>query len=180
MSTRGTKLSRKFALGISKAFSSPQFRKPLLKATPGFEPKDKYVAKRIQGYLKAFMNVEDAQSTLAKPLYDWEGKGRRGSGPKRYYPILGFKSFPDAAVLAPFKCAFEFDREPRRQGSGFKTTLMKAAVHVLSGAYDACVFVYILQPRSSRHTYLEDGSSHTRILIKTLEAAGLFVTFITR
>jgi hypothetical protein len=171
-----TKLARKFAQRIRKAFSSQQFRKMLLKATPGFE--HKAVAKEIEGYLNGFMRAEEAHSALPQPLFDWEGKFQRGQEQERYYPILGIWSFPDAAVLAPFKCAFEFDREPSRPGSHFKAALMKASVHVLSGAYEACVLVYILQPGPSRRSYLDDKSAYTKKLIETLQTTGLYVTLI--
>jgi hypothetical protein len=149
----------------------------LLKATPGFEHKDKRVIAEIEGYLGRFLGSEDAHHPQS--LFDWEGRDRRRpEEQERYYPVLGAWSFPDAAVLSPFKCAFEFDREPDDGGDQLKRALMKASVHVLSGAYEACVFVYILRPGRNRPHYLEDGSKHTRRLIKTLTAAGLYVAFI--
>lgn len=171
-------LAQKFARGIRKEFLSRRFRRMILNADPGFE--QKAVAKDIEGYLDGFMKAGGAHPALPKLLFDWEGKERRGQDQDRSYPILGVWSFPDAAVLAPFKCAFEFDREPSRTGSHFKATLMKAAVHVLSGFYDACVFVYVLQAGPSRCSYLDDKSPYTKRLIETLQDAGLYVTLIPR
>ena len=122
---------------------------------------------------------ETEHKVTQQRLVDWEGKRRRRQEQERYYPVLGITSFPDAAVLAPFKCAFEFDREPAKGGSHFKTALMKASVHVLSGAYDSCVFVYILRPGSSRRAYLPGKCKYTQRLIATLQAAGLYVAFIS-
>jgi hypothetical protein len=176
MTTRQSKLARKYAQRISNALSSKPFTKLLRDAAPGYE--HKAVARDIESDLESFLQGETEHKVTQQQLFDWEGKNRRGQEGERYYPVLGITSFPDAAVLAPFKCAFEFDREPSKKGSHFKTALMKASVHVLSGAYDSCVFVYILRPGSSRRAYLPDKCKHTQRLIETLQAVGLYVTFI--
>jgi hypothetical protein len=80
-------------------------------------------------------------------------------------------------VLRPFRCAFEFDREKKQGAVDFKDALMKAAVHVLSGAYEACVLVFILLPGLNPYEYLDDKNKHTRQLRKTLQANGLYVSF---
>lgn len=171
------RLAQEFAQRISKAFKSPKFRK-LLESSPGHE--QKAVGEETKSYLNGFMKAEAGDAPCPKPQFGWEGDGQRRLKEKRYYPVLGVPSFPDAAVLAPFKCAFEFDREldePSEHRSRFKAAMMKAAVHVLSGAYEACVFVYVLQPGSSPRSYFDNNRS-TKRLVETLQDAGLYVTFI--
>jgi hypothetical protein len=142
---------------------------------PFEEHKD--TAPLIRRRLQRFLKTESKDKALQDVLFDWEGNDRRGREQKLKYPILGTLAYPDAAVLRPFKCAFEFDREKKQGTSGFKNALMKASVHVLSGAYEACVLVFILLPGLNPHEYLRDKSKHTRKLVKTLGAKGLYVSF---
>jgi hypothetical protein len=178
MAVSDSKLARRFAQRISKAFLQPQFRGKLVKAAAGYE--HKALAPKICEYLNGFLKAEGAKSNRAQAQVDWEGRDRGLSDRERYYPIVGFWAFPDAAVLSPFTCAFEFDREPTRPGSAFKTALMKASVHVLSGAYDACVFVYVFRRGTGRPRYLHDKSRHTGKLIRRLQAAGLYVSLVSK
>ena len=164
-------LARKFADGISEKFASRQFREALRNAVSQYE--HKATAPLISQYLDEHLKAESAGSSPPTAVFTWEGNKKKGS--PYGYPILGTWTFPDAAVLSPFRCAFEFDREAKLGGAGFKAALMKASVHVLSGAYEACVLVYILQPRSTPHKYLNDGSDYTRRLIEALRANGLFL-----
>jgi hypothetical protein len=129
--------------------------------------------------LREFRKAEHAES-LPKSRYGWEGNYERKSEQELCYKICGTWAFPDAAVLGPFTCAFEFDREPEGGGVHFKEQLMKAAVHVLSGAYDACVFVYLLRPGSRASTYWGDRGVYSRTLKKKLRDAGLHVSFIPK
>jgi hypothetical protein len=165
-------LARKFAHDISQAFTSTQFRKKLRP----FE-EQKATAPLIRQHLEWFLQTESRDEALRDILFDWEGNDRREGKQKYSYPILGTSTWPDAAVLSPFKCAFEFDREKKQGTSGFKDALMKASVHVLSGAYEACVLVFILLPGLNPYEYLDDKSKQTRKLVKTLEANGLYVSF---
>lgn len=166
-------LARKFAQGISEAFASQQFHEALRSAMPQYE--HKATSHQIRAYLDEFLKAESAGSALTATLFDWEGNDQREGKQEHSYPVIGTWTHPDAAVLRPFTCAFEFDREATSGSDSFKTALMKASVHVLSGAYEACVLVYILQPRPVLYKYVEDGSDHTRRLLETLRANGLFV-----
>lgn len=75
-------------------------------------------------------------------LFSTEGRGRGAS--QRNYELLGTGAFPDAAVVWPFRCAVEYDRQPNPTNSShLKTTLLKTAAHVLSGAYDAAIHVFV-------------------------------------
>jgi hypothetical protein len=130
----------------------------------------------VRQHLERFLKTESRDEALRDILFDWEGNDRRGRKQENSYPILGTWTHPDAAVLRPFKCAFEFDRETKRGTCGFKNALMKASVHVLSGAYEACVLVFILLPGLNPYEYLDDKSKHTRKLVKTLRANGLYVS----
>jgi len=176
MPFKDTNLVRKFAQHIAKKLSQPPLREKLLDADLGFE--HRAVGEDLRKYLSEFLKAQAAESVLPSSEVDWEGDQRNASELKRNYQIVGIWTFPDAAVLAPFTCAFEFDREPKGGGSGFKDALMKAAVHVLSGAYDACVLVYLLSAGHATHKYLNDGSDHTEQLILALQTAGLYVTLI--
>lgn len=106
---------------------------------------------------------EDAKALLTAFLGDhkindpgkfaYEGAGKGGLA----YQLLGTEAHPDAAVLSPFRCAIEFDRQGASGWSDFKTALLKAAVHSISGAYDATLFVYTLRrTEASLQNYLED------------------------
>jgi hypothetical protein len=177
MAFKSSNPARKFAQGISEAFSAQRFRKGLRKAVRQSE--QKAAAKPIREYLHEFLKAEWAGSALPAASFDWEGKYRRQLKQSRSYPILGTWTWPDAAVLRPFRCAFEFDREPRLGVSHFKTALMKASVHVLSGNYKACVFVYFLHPGRTQHGYLDPSCQYTQRLMKTLRAKGLYVAMVS-
>jgi len=178
MATQNPKLARVFAYRVRKVLSSRQCKRLLRKVPPGFE--HKAVAPEIERYLNAFIKGGTTEKVHQPALFDWEGRDRGKEPCDRYYEVLGSRSYPDAAVLSPFRCAFEFDREPKKSGSSFKDALMKAAVHVLSGAYEACVLAYILPARSKRPRYLARQSEFTRRLIKRFQAVGLYVTFIRK
>lgn len=139
------------------------------------------IGKALETYVEKMIRQEWLLPGASR-LFDFEGKQRAANERQRHsYPLLGTWAHPDAAVLSPFTVAFEFDREAATDTSHFKTCLMKAAVHVLSGAYEACVLVFALtRPGSSRETYIDDpsaavGSMH---LIRTLQAHGLVVAFV--
>jgi len=102
----------------------------------------------------------------------------------QYYPLLTTYAWPDAAVLDPFMCAIEIDRQPPQDSqqrlSHFKTCLMKAAVHTLSGRYDAVLFLYRLRrdAKGRGSEYLHDGSEYTRTLLELLRLARVVVEFV--
>lgn len=122
-------------------------------------------------------------------VVDWEGKKRsRGVLQQQSYALLGTWTHPDLAVVAPFTCAVEFDREDDTW-AGYKQSLMKAACHVLSGAYDAVVHVFTLTyADSSASIYLQDAgpttftgnqpNASTRQLLATLQAYGVVTAFV--
>jgi len=172
MRSADSHLARKFAHDISQAFTSTQFRKKLRPLE-----EQKATAPLIRRHLERFLQTESRDEALRDILLDWEGNDRREGKQEYSYRILGTLTWPDAAVLHPFKCAFEFDRETKQGTSRFKDALMKASVHVFSGAYEACVLVFILLPGLNPYEYLRDKSKYTRKLVKTLEANGLYVSF---
>jgi hypothetical protein len=174
MQSARSQLARKFAQEISQAFKSTPFRKKLRP----FE-EHKATAPLIRRHLKRFLRTESTDETPQEILLDWEGKDRRGRRQDRSYPILGTSTWPDAAVLRPFRCALEFDREKKQGTVDFKDALMKASVHVLSGRYQACLLVFILLPGLDPYEYLHDESKYTQKLVKMLEAKGLYVSFPT-
>ncbi len=169
--------ARKFARQLSKSPLTPRLRKALANASPQNEHKDYVVHEAMLECLGKFIKSMRIHS---KPLFDYEGQPQ---GPRTqartYYQILGAWPFPDAAVFSPFKCAFEFDREGTGD-SDFKTALMKAAGHVLSGAYQACVLFYILRRGATPHGYLGDGTVHTQRLIRTPRRYGLYVALVSK
>lgn len=155
------------------------------KATQG---EAKATAEVVQQYLAKFVkkHAEDLPDG-AEPEYIWEGRGEGGESDRGYW-LLGTMTHPDSAVVEPFTVAFEFDRE-RPSGkssesySHFKDCLMKAAVHVLSGAYDATVLVYSLERSDSTEaTYLNDRDEfiHTGHLMATLAGFGMVVAIVPR
>ena len=150
--------AREFAQGIVETFSTPRLRKVLHGSVYA---EHKAAAKPIREYLRKFVNAKWTGPAPAVEMFDSEGDRRRRGKQERSYPILGTSSWPDAAVIHPFKCAFEFDREAHPGSSHFKNALMKASVHVLSGAYEACVFVYILGPKGTRQSYLDPRTART-------------------
>jgi hypothetical protein len=175
MPSRHSELARRFAHRISKRLLSGRFREALQKARP--QEEQKALARPIEVCLQEFRKTEHAES-LRNSRYDWEGNYERKSEQGMSYKIYGAWAYPDAAVLGPFTCAFEFDREPEGGGAHFKEQLMRAATHVLSGAYDACVFVYLLRPGSRASTYLADRSAYSRTLLKKLRDAGLYLGIV--
>lgn len=148
--------------------------------------------KRISGYVIEVLDplvhdlVKDGWLPKdAKGRFDWEGRNRpRGELQEHSYFLLGTGAHPDAAVLEPFTVAFEFDREPAKPDTAhFKACLMKAAVHVLCGAYDATVFIYTLTRKgSTANTYIDDPDDPacTHQLLRTLRGHGLVVQFVGR
>lgn len=130
--------------------------------------------------------IEQVALTLARPdeevLIDWEGNSQRKPPQAHSYKLLGTETHPDAAVLRPFRCAVEFDREGTDGRSRFKDCLLKAACHVLSGAYDGVLFVYTLtRSDSTAETYLtdyEEGQGHTAQLLKLLDEKGVTIAIV--
>jgi len=167
--------AHEFARGIIEAFSAPRFRKALHGAAYA---EHKAAAKPIREYLKKFVKANWIGSAPPVEIYDCEGDYRRHGKQERSYSILGTSTWPDAAVIRPFRCAFEFDREKHPGSSHFKNALMKASAHVLSGAYEACVFVYILVPTGTQHGYSDLRCKNTQRLIRTLRAKGLYVAIL--
>ncbi len=112
--------------------------------------------------------------------FDFEGNSRKPGTQRHSYPLLGAWTHPDAAVLEPFRAAIEFDRGPVGTGrSHFKTCLMKAACHVLSGAYDASLLVFILRRPDEVPSYLSgDDPKYTSELLSMLSARGLVVAIV--
>jgi hypothetical protein len=167
-------LAPKFAEHISRIFALPEHRSKFREIS-GEE--HKVLAPLIQEQLAEFLNMERQNECHPDFHFDWEGNKRKEKKQERSYRVLGTDSFPDAAVLRPFKCAFEFDREIKQASSSFKDALMKASVHVLSGRYEACVFVYILKTGDSK-MYLDDESEHTNKLLNMLQEHGLYISII--
>ena len=165
---------------IERLRSASNLRKDFVNALRNdpSQPEQEAAAIPIQEYLHEFLKAESAGSAHPAPCFDWEGNEQRQCRQTRSYPLLGTLAWPDAAVLRPFRCAFEFDREDPSGGADFKTKLMKASVHVLSGNYEACVFVYFLQPRDTQHGYLDYRNKYTRRLIEALRANGMYVAMV--
>src|SRR5690606_10931054 len=104
------------------------------------------------------------------------------------YALLGTWTHPDLAVVAPFTVAVEFDRE-NDGWVGYKTSLMKAACHAMSGAYDAVVHVFILKYANVSANSLiqhegptsfkgEKANAFTRQLMASLGAHGVVAAFV--
>ncbi|MCB9589640.1 MAG: hypothetical protein H6718_29770 [Polyangiaceae bacterium] len=105
---------------------------------------------RGKALLKKFLKENKVKGA---PVFVVEGAGKGGLS----YQLLGTDGFPDAAVLSPFRCAIEFDRQSTKGWSQFKDALLKAAAHSMSGAYDATLFVYTLKRKEAwSGNYLED------------------------
>ena len=167
-----------YARDFAQTLGTEMTNQPLLGALRDAQSQGEHKAlvPYITESLNAFLEKKGVIHSPEDILLDWEGNVERPLGTQAYgYPLLGARTYPDAAVLRPFTCAFEFDREggPAK----FKERFMKAAVHVLSGAYDACLLVYMLKSGSTAQ-YTEDGETHSSRLLANLEAHGLFVTFI--
>ena len=129
-------------------------------------------------FLEQFLNRPDIDSGELGLHYDWEGNRKRKGKQGHSYPLLGTYAHPDSAVLRPFRCAFEFDREHHPQGVFFKQALLKTAVHVLSGAYDAAILVFLLKDGSSPETYHNDGSQYTQQLRRRFEEQGIYACMV--
>ncbi|MCA9632068.1 MAG: hypothetical protein KC766_30650 [Myxococcales bacterium] len=100
--------------------------------------------------LKKFVKEKNITGS---PDFVVEGAGKGGLS----YQLLGTDAYPDAAVLSPFRCAIEFDRQSASGWSHFKDALLKAAAHSISGAYDATLFVYTLRRKEAwAGNYLDD------------------------
>jgi hypothetical protein len=169
--------ARKFAEHISEAILGSEELRQGFRQSPNDEHKlsAPFVSERI----KQFLQKELSEHNLPEILFDFEGNPHRTRKQERtHYTILGTSTFPDSAIIKPFRCAFEFDRELNSGTSEFKNVLMKASVHVLSGAYDACVLFFVLKSGNPPFDYLGDKSPHTRQLIATLKSFGLYVCFV--
>lgn len=170
--------ARGFAELLATRFQSDLARKVRAASLEGEEHK------QLAGDVEALLRVHSKQWGYTDScLFDWEGNKNREPGTQQHsYPLLGTYAHPDAAVLKPFTCALEFDREPgeRQDWSHFKASMMKAACHVLSRAYDATLFVYTLRRADSSATaYLEgEESQHTKELLSSLRASGLVVAVV--
>lgn len=110
--------------------------------------------------------------------FDWEGNSARRLPQKHSYVLLGTGAHPDAAVLSPFKCALEFDREHTKGFSHLKSALSKTACHVLSGAYEAAILVFTLERSASADAYIRDKSAHTEAYLQNLRASGVVLAIV--
>lgn len=179
-STIATMLTRRvhaieFADLLTKQLASSEWR-DILRANP--EAEHKALAGPISDLLKAFL--EQRKLPAAESLFDWEGNAARTWPQSHSYELLGTSAHPDAAVLRPFTCAFEFDRQAVNRGASYlKERLMKAACHVLTGAYDAAVFVYVLQRAGeSSENYLSASNPFNRRLLDSFRLHGLSIAVI--
>lgn len=138
----------------------------------------------LESHLTDFL----AKKGLGPGRVDYEGAKRKRGSQVHSYPLLGTWTHPDAAVLEPFRCAFEFDLE-KSTSSPFKTALLKAAAHALCGRYDSVVFLYFLKSSNPQAPYFSDNSSpagpssdssvsNTRTLLTHLEENGVFVALV--
>jgi hypothetical protein len=172
-------LAREFAASLAAAMPEDTLAQAVRRGAPTFD-EAKETSAEITRRLQAFVRRREVDAAFGDPLFDWEGNSARTWAQSHSYDLLGTSAHPDAAILRPFTCALEFDREPTSEAlSHLKAVLLKAAVHVLSGAYDACLLVYLLRSESTRATYTKDGSPHTARLIEHLRAQGMFITFVT-
>jgi hypothetical protein len=118
---------------------------------------------------------------------DYEGAERVGPEQRNYW-LFGAMAQPDAAVLRPFRCAIEYDLQPPRapHWSAFRRCLGKTVLHVLSGAYDAALQVYVLTNPSQKPEHYwttvegDDDPHHlyTRATLSRLHALGVYVAVI--
>ncbi len=168
--------ARKCAERVSRYLSSEQLRVKFRSAAR--QEEQKVMAEPIGKYLEGFL--KDQHLAPGSAWYDFEGNDHREPGHKLSYEIFGTNAWPDAAVLGSFKCAFEFDREPDQGRAHFKEQLMKASVHVLSSAYEACLFAYVLRPGSTRSDYLSPRCVYSTRLDEKLRDAGLYVCLIPK
>lgn len=150
----------------------------ILTAPASEQEEHKVLAPAMRAYLDTFLHDNHAgHAGGGNVLFDWEGNSTRTWAQSHSYDLLGTSTHPDAAILQPFTCAFEFDRESSGGVSQFKAKVLKAAAHVLSKAYDASVLVYVLR-RSTKDAHIEDKSPYTAELLRTLRGHGLFVAFV--
>lgn len=140
--------------------------------------------KTLSDNIRAFLTEHVQGSTEAH--FDWEGNSDRKGKQMHSYPLLGTWTHPDAAVLRPFTCAIEFDREPpEADWAHFKSCLMKASCHVLSRAYDASLLVFSLRRNGSTPgTYLDPQkddpykAKFTSELLTTLRSRGMVIAIV--
>ena len=147
----------------------------LLRANPASE--HKALAPAIGDFVRDFLTQRKLPTEFR---FDWEGNSARTWPQSHSYDLLGTSAHPDAAVLSPFTCALEIDRQSLTSGASYlKERLMKAACHVLSGAYDAALFVYVLQrPGESSENYLSKANPFTSRLLDSFRLHGLTVALI--
>lgn len=185
------KLSRALARDFGNTLARKVACDPLarnIRGTTSNQREHQEIGDEVEQMLRTFLEARSL-GTEAK-IVDWEGKTRqRGVRQQQSYSLLGTWTHPDLAVVAPFTVAVEFDREGD-SWAGYKLSLMKAACHVLSGAYDAVVHVFILKYRDSeRATYLLDEAApmtssgekpnvFTRQLMANLGAHGVVPAFV--
>lgn len=167
---------RKRAVAFARALGECMSRKAwaeALRENP--QEEHKALANKIQAELQRVVRANEGQV-----LFDWEGNSARKHAQQHSYDLLGTGAHPDAAVLRPFRCALEFDRQGgTNRRSHFKECLMKAACHVLSGAYDAALIVYLLLPEERAANIFDKKSSCDRRLMTELERAGLMCKFVS-
>ena len=167
-------LARLFATELAEDVSTGKLARILNSAR--VQEEHKAIAPFLNDRVIELLRRKGFSSLTKEVLCDYEGQTKRSAPQDRSYPVLGTWTHPDAAVLRPFSCAIEIDRSGAR--SHFKDVLMKAAVHVLSGAYDACLLIYIYNTRSPRREYFRDGSAQTTQLLEHLSAAGMRIAFV--
>ena len=169
--------SREFARSVVAAIQGGWTIPP-----PGADYKPATLA--LESHLTSFLSKKG----LGPGRVDYEGAKRKRGSQEHSYPLLGTWTHPDAAVLEPFRCAFEFDLE-KSTPSPFKAALLKAAAHALCGRYDSVVFLYFLKASNPQAPYFSDNSSpaepsssssvsNTRTLLTHLEENGLFVALV--
>jgi hypothetical protein len=164
-----------FADALARQINATPWRQVLRAADESAE--HKALASYIDEYLVQFLQQHD--SNPQERLFDWEGNSARTWAQSHSYELLGTWAHPDAAVLRPFSCALEFDRQPPTKGASYlKERLMKAACHVLSGAYDASLFVYILNRTGETGKAYLESHPFTKQLLDSLRAHGLVVALV--
>ncbi|MBI5474974.1 MAG: hypothetical protein HY961_21745 [Ignavibacteriae bacterium] len=135
--------------------------------------------KELHWLIEKLLAVMADELQLSSTLFrsDFEGNARNGKQ-IHSYPLLGTWCHPDAAILAPFRCAIEYDRQPaERNTSHLKVSLGKTAAHILSGAYDAAIQVFLLRADSDHNadTYMTDGVGTTKRFLQRLNQLGVFL-----
>ncbi len=173
-------LAREFAQSLASAVSSAGFRAAFAELRGGTTRYNSYapVGGLMREHLSAFLEKKQLDVPSEDVRFDWEGAQRKSGTQVHSYPLLGTWAHPDAAVLRPFTCAIEWDTEAKPLESRFKQRLMKAAVHSLSGAYDATLFIYLLTPGSKGRGYVEDGEPTSSRLLAHLAVHGVITAFV--